>query len=138
MSRTGLRRKYFVAIAVVMSLLVFAVPILAQQDDLIAGRIAGEKAARADVNQQLWFFVGCVGGLLGCVFAYFYAPSPPSAQFIGKSPEYVVAYTDAYKATAKTVQTNSALKGFIVPVVVGCAVYVLLVITAAASTTTYY
>jgi hypothetical protein len=133
------RRGYFVAVAVIMACLASAMPILAQQDDLVAGRIAGEEAARADVNQQLWFGVGCVGGILGCAFAYFYAPSPPSAQLLGKSPEYITGYIDAYKATARTVQTHSALKGFIVPVVVGCAAYVLLVIVAAGSAaTTYY
>lgn len=136
--RRTVRRGYFVAVAVIMACLTFAVPTLAQQDDLVAARIAGEEAAKADVNQQLWFGVGCVGGLLGCAFAYLYAPSPPSAQFLGKSPKYIAAYTDAYKATAKTLQTHSALKGFIVPVVVGCAAYVLLVIAAAGSAAATY
>jgi hypothetical protein len=33
--------KYFAAIAAVMSFMFFAVPILAQQDEMMAGRMAG-------------------------------------------------------------------------------------------------
>ena len=129
--RGGTKHKYFVVVAVVMSIMVFAMPILAQQDDLMAGRMAGEQAAKTDVSGTLWFVIGCFGGLTGIIVAYVYEPSPPSAQLLGKSPEYVAAYTDAYRATAKSVQTSKAVTGCIVSAVVSIALNVALVAASA-------
>ena len=44
--RAGIKYRCFAVFAVVMSLMVFAMPILAQQDEFMAGRIAGEQAAQ--------------------------------------------------------------------------------------------
>jgi|GEM_PF-790883 len=109
--RGGTKHKYFVVVAVVMSIMVFAMPILAQQDDMAAGRAAGEQAARASVNGTLWLAAGCLFGVLGLVAAYVYEPTPPATELLGKSAEYVTAYTEAYKQTAKSIQTNKALAG---------------------------
>ena len=38
-------------------------------------------------------------------------PSPPAGRFIGKSPEYVSVYTDAYKSKALSLRTKSAAAG---------------------------
>ncbi len=95
-------------IAVIMSLLVFVTPIFAQSGEIMKGKMEGEQAARSSVNGNLWLAIGCLGGLLGIVIAYIYEPSPSSTMLLGKSPEYVAAYTDAYKMTAKKIQTNKA------------------------------
>ena len=136
MKRTGPKHKCFATVALVMSLMVVAVPILAQQEELMAGSVAGEQAARASVNGTLWLVVGCFGGIVGLVIAYVFEPSPPATQLLGKSPEYVAAYTVSYKATAKKIQTNKALTGCIVSTVA----YVVLVVlsTAAAERTVDY
>ena len=118
MKRTGSKRKYFLAIAAVMSLMVFAVPILAQMDDMTAGRIAGTQAARASANGTMWLAIGCVGGLIGVVVAYVVEPQPSATMLLGKSPEYVAAYTDAYRVTGKSVQTGKAWTGCIVGTVI--------------------
>ena len=51
MERAGMKHKYLAAAAVVMSLMVLAVPILAQQSDLEAGRTAGAQSARATTKR---------------------------------------------------------------------------------------
>lgn len=127
MKRMNLKNKGLVAVAVVMSFMVFAVPILAQQGDLMAGSVAGEQSARSNVNGSLWFLAGCFGGLLGVIVAYVYEPSPPSVMLLGKSPEYVAAYTDAYRSTAKRIQSGKAWTGCIVGTLVNVASYMVLV-----------
>ena len=132
-----LKHKFFVAIAVVMSFVMFATPILAQQGEIMAGRMAGEQAARANTNGMLWMAIGCVGSWIGILAAYIYEPSPPTTPLLGKSPEYVAAYTDAYKATAKKVQTGKVWTGCIVSAVL-YVVYVVVVVAAANTVDTVY
>jgi len=129
-----LKSKVFISIAILLVFVVFATPILAQQGEIMAGRMAGEQAAKANVNGTMWLAVGCIGGLLGVIIAYIYEPSPSSTMLLGKSPEYVAAYSDAYKMTAKKTQTNKAWTGCIVFTLVYTAVYVLAI--AAANSTT--
>lgn len=95
-----------------------------------AGRIAGEQAARADVNGGLWFAVGCLGGLIGVIIAYAFELNPPATHLLGKSPEYVAAYTDAYRATAKSTQANRAVTGCVVGCVVSTLLYAMLIAAA--------
>lgn len=113
MKPSVLKHKCISSVSVAMSFIVFVMPVLAQQDDLMAGRIAGEQAARADVNGGLWFAAGCFGNLTGIIVAYAFEPNPPAMHLLGKSPEYVAAYTDAYKATARLKQTTRAITGCI-------------------------
>ncbi|HGE70588.1 TPA: hypothetical protein ENX78_07120 [Candidatus Poribacteria bacterium] len=113
-----------------MSLLIFITPILAMQDDFTAGRIAGEQAGKSKTNGVAWMAIGCLGGLLGVIVAYIYEPSPPASLLLGKSPEYVAAFTDAYKNGAKSVQTKNAWTGCIVSTLL-YVVYVVLVVAAA-------
>ncbi len=129
-----LKSKVFISIAIVLVFVVFATPILAQQGEIMAGRMAGEQSAKANVNGTTWLAIGCIGGLLGVIIAYVYEPSPSSTMLLGKSPEYVAAYSDAYKMTAKKVQTGKAWTGCIVFTLVYAALYVL-AIAAADSTT---
>jgi len=113
MKRVDLKHKYFALIAVVMSFMVFAMPILAQVDEFTAGRMAGEQAARSAVNGSLWLAIGCLGNALGLIVSYVYQPNLPATQLLGKSPEYVAAYTDAYKVSAKKSQVSKAWIGCI-------------------------
>ena len=97
-----------------MAMLVFSMPLasLAQQASVQAEAItAAEADAEADIQKSLWFAAGCFLPVLGVVAGYVIAPSPPSSKFLGKSPEYVASYTDAYQAKAKNLQGRSALIG---------------------------
>ncbi len=51
---------------------------------------------------------------MGVVIAYVIEPNPPVMELLGKSPEYVAAYTDGYRVTAKRIQTGKAWTGCIV------------------------
>ncbi len=130
MKRLILKHKCVSFVSIAMSFIVFVMPVLAQQDDLMAGRIAGEQAARADVSGGLWFIAGCLGGVIGVVVAYVFEPNPPATYLLGKSPEYVAAYTDAYRATAKSVQTSRAITGCIVESLLSVLLYALLIAAA--------
>ena len=107
-------RKTKIYFVIAMSLIVFATPILAQQDDIMKGRMDGDQAAKSNVNGTLWSAIGCFGNILGVLIAYAYEPAPSAMFLLGKSPEYVAAYTDAYKIAGKSVQTNRAWIGCIV------------------------
>ena len=122
------RCKFFAVIAAVMSLVIFAMPLLAQ-NDFETGRMAGSQAARVNTNGTVWLAIGCLGGIIGIAIAYVVEPNPPAMSLLGKSPEYVAAYTDAYKMTAKGIQTGSAWKGCIV----GTLAYIALGVLAAAA-----
>lgn len=97
-----------------MAVLTFSMPFVtfAQQNSLQAEAIAAaERDAQNDINKGLWFLGGCFGGVIGVIIAYGIEPSPPATRLLGKSPEYVDFYTQAYVEKANKLQTNSALGG---------------------------
>ena len=109
-----------------MAMLVFSMPLvsLAQQNSVPAeATAAGEADAEATVNKTLWFAAGLLMPVVGVIGGYVLGPSPPSSKLLGKSPEYVAFYTDAYQAKAKNLQGRSALIGFGVGVGVTGATY---------------
>ena len=118
-------------LSLVMAILIFSMPFvaLAQQNLQAEAMIAAERDARNDVNTGLWFLAGCLGGVIGMVVAYAVEPSPPATRLLGKSPEYVAFYTDAYTETGKKRQANSALGGCVVNAI-ATAVYIGVVLAA--------
>jgi hypothetical protein len=94
-----------------------------------AGRAAAEaiQDANADINGTLWFFVGCLG-LIGIAVAYLAEPSPPAARLMGKSAEYVMIYSTAYKSEGKSIQGRHAIYGCLVGTAIGVAIYIILVV----------
>ena len=107
----------FKILAFSMAMLTFSMPFVtfAQQNSLQAETIvAAERDAQADVNKGFWFLGGCLGGFVGPMIAYGVELPPPVTRLLGKSPEYVALYTNAYEAKAKTLRVKSALGGCIV------------------------
>ena len=110
---------------------------LAQQSVVETAAIVAAKAdANKDVNKPLWFGAGCLLSglasllkpygyvmLLGGLGGYIYQPAPPPSRLIGKSPEYIAAYTSAYKSKIGNVQANlmgiGCLSGCIVTAIAG-------------------
>ena len=89
---------------------------LAQQNSVKAEAIAAaERDAAAHVNKSLWFLGGCLGGILIYAIANVAEATPPSSALLGKSPEYVAFYTDAYRAKIRKIRTSG--------VKLGCAAY---------------
>ena len=97
---------------------------LAQQNSVRSGaEAAAERDAAAQVNKSLWFFGGCLGGILVIIIANVHEPSLPASSLLGKSPEYVSFYTDAYRAKARNIQTSQAIRGCVANAVVGVGCY---------------
>ena len=61
-----------------------------------------------------------ISPFVGPVAAILLQPHPPVERFIGKSPEYISAYTGVYKSKTRLLRTRSAMFG----VVTGCGVSV--------------
>lgn len=70
--------------------------------------------ARADSKGGVWFVVGCLLGCIGPLIAYLIEPNPQAMRLVGQSPEYVAAYTDAYKKQAKSQNAKQAFLGCLV------------------------
>ena len=73
-----------------------------------------EKDAADHFNRTLWFSTGCFFPLVGPIFSQRYQQFMPTARVLGKSPQYVAFYFDAYKVKTKKMQFNWALMGCIV------------------------
>ena len=118
MKETLFKHGFFIISAVSM-LIMFSIPSLAQQGDMVAGWVAGEQMAKADVNAVNWVLVGCLGGgcylgggLVSVIYAYTHEPQVPVYLILGKSVEYGSAFSESYRKTAKKIQIRNTWKGF--------------------------
>lgn len=73
-----------------------------------------EEDAAAHLNRTLWFSTGCFFPLIGPILSQHYQPFMPTARVLGKSPQYVAFYYDAYKVKTKKLQFNWALAGCLI------------------------
>ncbi len=122
-------------LALLMAMLTFSAPFVtfAQQYSLqVEAVAAAERDAQADVNRGCWFVGGCLAGVLSVIIAYEVEAVPPATRLLGKSPEYVAFYTDAYRRKAKTLKVESALGGCIFGSLIS-AVFIVAVVTAEAN-----
>lgn len=78
--------------------------------------IIAEADAVSDTNKLIWFIAGLGLSILGLLLAYLYQQEPPASRFLEKSQEYVVLYTDAYKAKLRSIQVMYSLVGFLITV----------------------
>ncbi|HEY6477817.1 MAG TPA: hypothetical protein VI456_14675 [Polyangia bacterium] len=92
--------------------------------------------AQADNNAVLWFFAGCLLGLIGVIIAAVVDPSPPPARMMGKSPEYLAVYMTTYKSVGHSAQLHSALWGIGVVLIVYVVLIVIIVEQANSMSTT--
>ena len=65
------------------------------------------------INKPMWFIIGCMFPGFGLMAPYMYKPPAPAGALVGKSPEYVAYYTDAYKVEMERLQFRYALNGCI-------------------------
>jgi len=120
--------KRFITILLAFVMLVSPVILNASQDASSA-IIAADKDVKTNTNGLLWLGAGCMFGLLGVGAAYIMEPSPKASSLLGKSPEYVAAYTDEYKLRGRTIQTRYAWAGTFIRITI-YGVYFLLIATA--------
>jgi len=121
----GLRS--LIALALTAAVLVYPATVLAAEEEGTAAEatLAGQADGQANTNGTLWLGAGCLLQVTGLAAAYLYTPNPPAMRLLGKSPEYIAAYTDAYGDAAKRVQTSNAWIGCVVTGLVVTAYYVL-------------
>ena len=98
-------------LAFIMLCLIFYSPFALQNTVRVSAIAAAEQDAAAQVNKSLWFFGGCLGGILVIILANIHEPYPPASSLLGKTPEYVSYYTDAFRAKARNLQTSQAMRG---------------------------
>lgn len=124
----------FHVLVLFMAGLIFSMPFvtIAQEDSWkLEARVAAERDAEADSKQLLWvggtFLLGVVGncvlGSVGLLGAVLYEPTPSASRLLGKSPEYVLVYADAYHAKTRQIQVRSAVLGCIGGVVVSTCIW---------------
>ena len=90
-----------------------------------------QKDVEVYINKPMWFMIGCMLPVFGLITPYLYKPPVPAGELIGKSPEYVAYYTDAYQVEMEKRQFRYALNGFITAGVVNCIGFGCLTITGA-------
>ncbi len=97
-----------------------------EPEELKNARAYAEAVAKDKVAAQTWVAAGLLLGPIGVLFAYATTPSLPESYLVGKSPEYVEAFTDAYTEKGKSIQRSRALQGCVAGVVVGGCVYLMI------------
>jgi hypothetical protein len=81
--------------------------------------------AERDVDSTTWLAAGCLLGVIGWFIATQHKPEPPATALLGKSPDYVAQYRDAYKEQRGKLQSSKAFKGCLVGTAASVLVYVL-------------
>lgn len=102
-----------------MVVLLFSMPCLTlaqQTNDAAQAIVDATRDAKNPQNGYIWFPAGCllgvVGlGVVGILLAAVYSPPPPATRLLGKSPEYIVYYTETYQNVAKDDQMTEATLG---------------------------
>ena len=97
-----------VFLIVVLVFSIFSVTFAQQNSERLEAVIAAEQDAKAEVDQSDWWSRGC---LLFGVSQASNVSQPFPAQLVGKSPEYVEVYTQAYKAKVKNLRLSAAVPG---------------------------
>ena len=75
-----------------------------------------------------------IGGLLTIGAALTHAPEPPAQRLLGKSPDWVNAYTEAYQKSIKRYNAIATFEGCVAGTVIPVIVLYPIVVSAAGST----
>ena len=115
------------SILLVIVFISMPVMLIAQQEgnDYFQGKMIGEQAAKGN---PLWILAGVGCGIFGAGAAYFTKPNPPSQALLGKSPEYIMGFTEGYQKKSRSINTGYACGGW-----AGFALIYLLALSSAAS-----
>ena len=124
------------SVIIVLSALMLLIPVL--QNDLLAQDVStacmeAERQAQSDISGGTWFVIGCLAGLIGYLIAM-QEPNPPATPLLGKSPEYVAAYTDCYRKKGKSIKTKNALTGCLVGTGISVVFYAIAIAAASNET----
>lgn len=106
-----------IALGLAFTVLVYPTASLALETGTAAeGTAAGRADGERDTDWILWLAAGCLLGPVGLGAAFLMQPDPPASRLLGKSSEYVAAYTDAYRDSAREYRTEYASVGLLASV----------------------
>lgn len=71
----------------------------------------------------MWFLGGALCGILGFLGAAVSNPSPSPAKLVGKSADYVLCYSEAYRSASKKKNMMYACAGWTVVAAIFLATY---------------
>ena len=130
-----------------MAILTFCAPFLgiSQITEQTVAESNAEEDAEADINKPLWFGAGCIslGWAVGWLLLQetmqpgIISITPPASRLLGKSPEYVAYYTDAYKLKIQRLKLKWAAIGGATSCITGVGISCLVIGAAASSEPTY-
>ncbi len=85
---------------------------------LVAGSLGPQTASGSSYISDSQACGICIGATAGClipfIVAFNYKLEPPPERLLGKSPEYVDAYTSAYKTKVRRLRTKRAAVGTVI------------------------
>ncbi|MCF7911334.1 MAG: hypothetical protein K9M99_02310 [Candidatus Cloacimonetes bacterium] len=110
-------------VSLILALLLFSMPVILKaqlleeqakdqqsaEQTYAQGQLDGKRDAKGN---PLWILAGCGCGLFGVLGAILIKPNPPAQKLIGKSNDYVLGYTEAYKKAASGKNTGYAFGGW--------------------------
>ena len=100
---------------IAMSIIVTPIPAYSQETNtnggtFTEGLMQGQMMAQGNPG---WVVGGFCCGIFGVAGAYLIPPSPPIQMLMGKSPEYVMGFTEGYKNESKKKNAQYAGIGFL-------------------------
>jgi hypothetical protein len=99
---------------------------LPNPNETAQAEIDGRADANTEISGVLWFCVGFFLTWIGIILGYLLTPTPDGTRLIGKSPNYVTAYTSAYQSEGRSFQGIHAVYGCVTSGVIEIVAVVLL------------
>jgi hypothetical protein len=119
-----MRRLVVKVIAVLLSLCLVAVPVLAEEGEAsLTEYDRGYADGEIDGGGHgVWILSGLFLGPIGLILPWIFTPEVPAGALVGKSPQYVEGYQDGYRSSTKKGNFMYSLIGLGIVVVVGIGV----------------
>ena len=125
-----MKRTIYVLLVIFVMFGSFTVPALAGDRD--QGWADGERDAQAQTGKPAWVVIGCFTGGVSYMYPDVFPYNVPQSRLVGKSPEYIAAYTDGFLQKRKEIiHSGSCIGGAIYW---GCCVLYFVVLIAATPT----
>ncbi|MCK4510640.1 hypothetical protein KAW64_02825 [bacterium] len=105
----------YCAVVLVIPAVVFAQIEESTAVECMQGKTDGERDGKGNAA---WILGGIGCGIIGVGAAYFSKPNPDASVLLGKSPEYVLCYTEAYQSKAKGKNAGYAAIGWAISLVI--------------------
>ena len=105
----------YCAVFLVVPAVVFAQVEEGTDVECVQGKADGERDGKGNAA---WILGGVGCGIIGVGVAYLNKPSPDASTLLGKSPEYVLCYTEAYQNKARGKNAGYACIGWAISLVI--------------------